>query len=56
MEAAGSSGTLVKFYWTAWRYIPEDGTLHSTAVKASNPTTIIPICYTAFVNTTTEGP
>jgi hypothetical protein len=27
MEVMCSSKTLVDYYWTTWRYIPEDGTL-----------------------------
>jgi hypothetical protein len=37
MEAIGSSGTLVNFYQTTWRHIPEGSTLHN---HRHNPTTL----------------
>jgi hypothetical protein len=32
MEAACSSEMSDDFHWTAWRYVPEDGTLHHLIV------------------------
>jgi hypothetical protein len=36
MEAASTSGTLVNFYQTTWRYNPEDGHLQNTYVYQNN--------------------
>jgi hypothetical protein len=43
-EAICSSETSVDFQWTTRRYIPEDSTLHSPAVRTSNPTRVYLLC------------
>jgi hypothetical protein len=50
METICSSETSVDFHRTTWRYIPEDRTLRSPAVRTSTPTSI----YLLHIETT-EG-